>query len=153
MPVEPEPMTTTSTSLSLLTGPSSSGGVPALAWGLLVINMFWVLAYDTEYAMVDRDDDLHIGMKTSAITLGTYDVAAVMGFYAVYLLGMLLLLKPLNLGWPHWFSIEIGGVQALWHFGMIYKRERDACFRAFRLNHWLGATVFAGIAWGLHLQN
>jgi len=126
--------------------------VPPLAWGLLVINMFWVLAYDTEYAMVDRDDDLHIGMKTSAITLGTYDVAAVMGFYAVYLLGMLLLLKPLNLGWPHWFSIEIGGVQALWHFGMIYKRERDACFRAFRLNHWLGATVFAGIAWGLHLQ-
>jgi 4-hydroxybenzoate polyprenyltransferase len=126
--------------------------VPPLAWGLLLVNMFWVLAYDTEYAMVDRDDDLRIGMKTSAITLGKYDVAAVMGFYIVYLLGTLLLLKPLNLGWPQWFSIEIGAVQAFWHFGMIYKREREGCFRAFRMNHWLGATVFAGIAAGSYLQ-
>jgi len=126
--------------------------VPPLAWGLLCINMFWVLAYDTEYAMVDRDDDMRIGMKTSAITLGRYDVAAVMGFYAVYLIGMLLLLKHRNLGWPQWFSIEIGAVQAFWHFGMIYKREREGCFRAFRTNHWLGATVFAGIAGGFYLK-
>ena len=126
--------------------------VPPLAWGLLLVNLFWVLAYDTEYAMVDRNDDLRIGMKTSAITLGRYDVLAVMLFYAVYLLGNLWLLHDQGLGWPHWFSIEIAGVQALWHFGMIYKREREGCFRAFRMNHWLGATVFAGLAWGLHLR-
>ena len=137
-------------------GPFSIEGVwhavPPLAWGLLLVNLFWVLAYDTEYAMVDRNDDLRIGMKTSAITLGRYDVLAVMVFYAVYLLGNLWLLHDQGLGWPHWFSIEIAGVQALWHFGMIYKREREGCFRAFRMNHWLGATVFAGIAWGLHLR-
>jgi 4-hydroxybenzoate polyprenyltransferase len=126
--------------------------VPPLAWGLLLVNLFWVLAYDTEYAMVDRNDDLRIGMKTSAITLGRYDVLAVMLFYAVYLLGNLWLLHNQGLGWPQWFSIEIAGVQAFWHFGMIYKRDREGCFRAFRMNHWLGATVFAGIAWGLHLR-
>jgi 4-hydroxybenzoate polyprenyltransferase len=137
-------------------GPLSLEGVwnavPPLAWGLLLVNLFWVLAYDTEYAMVDRNDDLRIGMKTSAITLGRYDVLAVMLFYAAYLLGNLWLLHDQGLGWPQWFSIEIAGVQAFWHFGMIYKREREGCFRAFRMNHWLGATVFAGIAWGLHLR-
>ena len=137
-------------------GPLSVEGVwnavPPLAWGLLLVNLFWVLAYDTEYAMVDRNDDLRIGMKTSAITLGRYDVPAVMLFYAVYLLGNLWLLHDQGLGWPQWFSIEIAGVQAFWHFGMIYKREREGCFKAFRMNHWLGATVFAGIAWGLHLR-
>ena len=137
-------------------GPFSIEGVwhavPPLAWGLLLVNLFWVLAYDTEYAMVDRNDDLRIGMKTSAITLGRYDVLAVMVFYAVYLLGNLWLLHDQGLGWPQWFSIEIAAVQAFWHFGMIYKREREGCFRAFRMNHWLGATVFAGIAWGLHLR-
>jgi 4-hydroxybenzoate polyprenyltransferase len=126
--------------------------VPPLAWGLLLVNMFWVLAYDTEYAMVDRNDDLRIGMKTSAITLGRFDVLAVMVFYVVYLLGNLWLLHDQGLGWPQWFSIEIAAVQAFWHFGMIYKREREGCFRAFRMNHWLGATVFAGIAWGLYLR-
>jgi 4-hydroxybenzoate polyprenyltransferase len=137
-------------------GPLSLEGVwnavPPLAWGLLLVNLFWVLAYDTEYAMVDRNDDLRIGMKTSAITLGRYDVLAVMLFYAVYLLGNLWLLHNQGLGWPQWFSIEIAGVQAFWHFGMIYKRDREGCFKAFRMNHWLGATVFAGIAWGLHLR-
>ena len=137
-------------------GPLSIEGVwnavPPLAWGLLLVNLFWVLAYDTEYAMVDRNDDLRIGMKTSAITLGRYDVLAVMVFYAVYLLGNLWLLHDQGLGWPQWFSIEIAAVQAFWHFGMIYKREREGCFRAFRMNHWLGATVFAGIAWGMHLR-
>ena len=126
--------------------------VPPLAWGLLLANLFWVLAYDTEYAMVDRDDDLRIGMKTSAITLGRFDVWAVLLFYAVYLLGNLVLLQSLGLGWPVWFAMEIAAFQALLHFGMIYQREREACFKAFRMNHWLGATVFAGIAWGLHLR-
>jgi len=126
--------------------------VPPLAWGLLLANLFWVLAYDTEYAMVDRDDDLRIGMKTSAITLGRLDVWAVLLFYAVYLLATLWLLQDQSLGWPLWFAMEIAAFQALWHFGLIYKREREACFKAFRMNHWLGATVFAGIAWGLHLR-
>ena len=137
-------------------GPLTVSGVwhavPPLAWGLLLVNAFWVLAYDTVYAMVDRDDDLRIGMKTSAITLGRYDVAAVMAFYVVYLGGTLLLLRSQGLGWPQWFSIEIAAVQAFWHFGMIYKRQREACFRSFRMNHWLGATVFAGIAGGLWLK-
>jgi len=137
-------------------GPLTVSGVwhavPPLAWGLLLVNAFWVLAYDTVYAMVDRDDDLRIGMKTSAITLGRYDVAAVMAFYGVYLGGTLLLLRSQGLGWPQWFSIEIAAVQAFWHFGMIYKRQREACFRSFRMNHWLGATVFAGIAGGLWLK-
>ena len=137
-------------------GPLTVSGVwhavPPLAWGLLLVNAFWVLAYDTVYAMVDRDDDLRIGMKTSAITLGRYDVAVVMVFYVAYLGGTLLLLRSQGLGWPQWFSIEIAAVQAFWHFGMIYKRQREACFRSFRMNHWLGATVFAGIAGGLWLK-
>jgi 4-hydroxybenzoate polyprenyltransferase len=102
--------------------------------------------------MVDRDDDLRIGMKTSAITLGRCDVWAVLLFYAVYLLGSLVLLESFGLGWPLWFAMEIGAFQAMWHFGLIYKREREGCFKAFRMNHWLGATVFAGVAWGLHLR-
>jgi len=128
------------------------GEVPLLAWCLLLGNLFWVLAYDTEYAMVDRDDDLRIGMKTSAITLGRLDVWAVLLFYAVYLLATLWLLQDQALGWPLWFAMEMAAFQAMWHFGMIYQREREACFKAFRMNHWLGATVFAGIAWGLYLR-
>ena len=121
---------------------------PPLAWGLLLFNLFWVLAYDTEYAMVDRDDDLRIGMKTSAITLGRYDVLAVMVFYAVYLEGWAWLLEPASLGWAWWGAQVLASAQAVWHFFLIRSRSRQGCFRAFRLNHWLGATVFAGIALG-----
>ena len=126
--------------------------IPALGWQLLVSNLFWVLAYDTEYAMVDRDDDVRIGMKTSAITLGAYDVAAVMGFYAIHLLSWAWLLAPASLGWPFGVSLGLAGLQALWHFRLIRQRERAGCFKAFRLNHWLGATVFAGIALGYGLR-
>jgi len=120
--------------------------VPMLAWGLMLFNLFWVLAYDTEYAMVDRDDDLRIGMKTSAITLGRHDVSAVMAFYAVYLCGWYGLLESQRLGW-HWtLALCLAGLQAVWHFLLIMGRSRDGCFLAFRSNHWLGATVFAGIA-------
>jgi 4-hydroxybenzoate polyprenyltransferase len=120
--------------------------VPMLAWGLMLFNLFWVLAYDTEYAMVDRDDDLRIGMKTSAITLGRHDVSAVMAFYAVYLCGWYGLLESQRLGW-HWtLALCLAGLQAVWHFLLIMGRSRDGCFMAFRSNHWLGATVFAGIA-------
>jgi len=127
--------------------------IPALGWLLLLSNLFWVLAYDTEYAMVDRDDDLRIGMKTSAITLGDHDVAAVMGFYAVHLLSLAWLLSPASLGWPFAASLALAGLQALWHLRLIRLRERADCFKAFRLNHWLGATVFAGIALGYALRS
>ncbi len=126
--------------------------VPAQAWWLLLGNLFWVLAYDTEYAMVDRDDDLKIGMKTSAITLGRYDVAAVMGFYAVYLVGWAAMGLSLGLGRVFLLGIAAGAVQAGWHFTLIRGRSREGCFKAFRLNHWLGFAVFAGVALDLLLK-
>jgi 4-hydroxybenzoate polyprenyltransferase len=126
--------------------------VPPHAWGLLAVNLFWVLAYDTEYAMVDRDDDRRIGMKTSAITLGRFDVAAVMAFYALHLLGWALLGRALGLGAVFGLGLAAAAAQAAWHYMLIRGRTRDGCFRAFRLNHWLGATVFAGVALDLGLH-
>ena len=128
------------------------GQVPRAAWLLLLGNLFWVLAYDTEYAMVDRDDDLQIGMKTSAITLGKYDVLAVMAFYAVFLCGWCWLLQDRALGWPWSVAIAVAAAQVLWHFQLIRNRTREGCFKAFRLNHWLGASVFAGISVGFVLM-
>ena len=119
--------------------------VPIYAWGLLMSNLFWVLAYDTEYAMVDRDDDLKIGIKTSAITLAKYDVFFVMFFYAVYLCTWWYLLDSRRPGvWINW-SVILGAVQAALHYLLIRRREREGCFKAFRLNHWLCATLFAGV--------
>ena len=126
--------------------------VPLLAWGLLLGNLFWVLAYDTEYAMVDRDDDLRIGMKTSAITLGRHDVAAVMGFYAAYLLSWALLGRALGLGVVFLLGIGAAALQALWHFTLIRTRSREGCFKAFRLNHCVGFAVFVGVAVDLALR-
>jgi len=121
-----------------------TGDVPLQAWALLLGNLFWVLAYDTEYAMVDRDDDLKIGMKTSAITLGDWDVAAIMGFYAAYLV-----IWGVVLDAPQKTLLQVGLAaavfQAAWHFVLIKDRAREACFKAFRLNHWLGFAVFAGV--------
>ena len=122
-----------------------TGEVPWLAWALLIGNLFWVLAYDTEYAMVDRDDDLKIGMKTSAITLGQWDVAAVMFFYAAFVgvWGVVLDArdKPFLLA-----GLAVAALQAVWHFGLIKDRSRDGCFKAFRLNHWVGFAAFVGVA-------
>jgi 4-hydroxybenzoate polyprenyltransferase len=121
-----------------------TGEVPWMAWALLLGNLFWVLAYDTEYAMVDRDDDLKIGMKTSAITLGQWDVASVMFFYAAFVgvWGVVLdaTQKPLLLA-----GLAAAALQAAWHFLLIKDRSRDGCFKAFRLNHWVGFAVFAGL--------
>lgn len=127
------------------------GEVPWLAWLLLIGNLFWVLAYDTEYAMVDRDDDLKIGMKTSAITLGERDVEAIMVFYLAYLLIWAALLPEARQG--PWFVLgwAIAAAQVVWHFFLIRHRTREGCFKAFRLNHWLGASVFAGVALGYGL--
>jgi 4-hydroxybenzoate polyprenyltransferase len=120
--------------------------VPPLAWWLLLGNLFWVLAYDTEYAMVDRDDDLKIGIKTSAITLGRLDVAAVMACYAVFLAAWAALGAWLHLGGLFFLGLIAAASIAGWHFTLIRTRSREGCFRAFRLNHWLGFAVFAGIA-------
>lgn len=124
---------------------SVTGEVPRIAWALLLGNLFWVLAYDTEYAMVDRDDDLRIGMKTSAITLGQWDVAAVMFFYVAFLAVWGVVLdaseKPLLL-----VGLAVAALQAAWHFWLIKDRTRDGCFKAFRLNHWVGFAAFMGVA-------
>jgi 4-hydroxybenzoate polyprenyltransferase len=121
------------------------GDVPWLALWLVLGNLLWVLAYDTEYAMVDRDDDLKIGMKTSAITLGRFDVAAILAFYLGFVLMWAVALAPLALGAI--FYVALGAVlaQVAWHWHLIKGRTREGCFRAFRENHWIGFTVFLGI--------
>nr|WP_315480647.1 4-hydroxybenzoate octaprenyltransferase [uncultured Rhodoferax sp.] len=127
-----------------------TGEVPLLAWALLVGNLFWVLAYDTEYAMVDRDDDLKIGMKTSAITLGRWDVPAVLSFYVVYLaLWSWLVLPALTRPWAWWLGLAVAGAQVVWHGTLIADRGREGCFKAFRLNHWVGLAVLGGVLLGV----
>ena len=126
--------------------------VPPHAWWLLLGNLFWVLAYDTEYAMVDRDDDLRIGMRTSAITLGRWDVAAVMAFYGLHLAGWWVLGTMLGLDGVFRIGLALAAAQAVWHGTMIRTRSRDGCFAAFRMNHWLGCTVFCGVALDLALR-
>jgi len=123
--------------------------VPPMAWGLLAVNLFWVLAYDTEYAMVDRDDDLRLGLKTSAITLGRYDVVAVLACYLLYLGIWSLALLQHGLSPVFLAAMGLALLQVLWHYRMIRSRSRAGCFKAFRLNHWLGFTVFLGIALAL----
>jgi 4-hydroxybenzoate polyprenyltransferase len=122
--------------------------VPAEAWVLLLANIFWALAYDTEYAMVDRDDDLKIGIRTSAITFGRHDVLVVMLCYAMSL--MLITAVGLNHGLSYGFLLGMlvaAGI-AVYHWFLIRDRDRVRCFAAFRHNNWLGAAVFAGIALG-----
>ncbi|WP_374412562.1 4-hydroxybenzoate octaprenyltransferase [Hydrogenophaga sp.] len=123
--------------------------VPWQAWALMAGNLFWVLAYDTEYAMVDRDDDLKIGMKTSAITLGDADVPAITAFYLVFLgIWTAVLWGRVNpIVWGAMLVVALA--QVVWHWLLIKDRTRDGCFKAFRLNHWLGFTVFVGVVLGL----
>lgn len=122
-----------------------TGEVPWQAWALLLGNLFWVLAYDTEYAMVDRDDDLRIGIQTSAITLGRFDVAAVMLFYGVFLALWGWLGWRFGLGEVFGAGLLLAAAQVLWHHRLIRDRSREGCFQAFKQNHWLGASVFAGV--------
>ena len=125
------------------------GTVPILAWILLFGNLFWVLAYDTEYAMVDRDDDLKIGMKTSAITMGRYDVVIIAVCYVFYLLIWTVAGVSYTYSAIYFIAIFFAITQVIWHIWLIRNREREACFKAFRMNHWLGFTVFADIALSL----
>ena len=122
------------------------GRIPAPAWWQVAANLLWVLAYDTEYAMVDRDDDLLIGIRTSAITLGRWDVGAIAAFYA----GALALWAALALDghWARWFwaAWAIALAQAVYQVWLIRARRREDCFAAFRLNHWFGLTLTLGVA-------
>ena len=120
--------------------------LPAPCWWLLLANIFWVLAYDTEYAMVDRDDDLRIGIKTSAIALGRYDVAAVMLCYAAMLAVLVFTGMKLQFGLYYYLGLGAAGCIMLYHYSLIRERRREGCFKAFLHNNWVGGVIFAGIA-------
>lgn len=122
------------------------GEVPVVGWWLFAANLFWVVAYDTEYAMVDRDDDLRIGLRSSAILFGRADVAAVAGCYAAYLLLLAAIGVVMRFSWPFYAGWAAAALIAGYHFVLIRGRRRGECFRAFRHNQWLGLAVFAGVA-------
>ncbi|MBE0620623.1 MAG: 4-hydroxybenzoate octaprenyltransferase [Burkholderiales bacterium] len=123
-----------------------TNSLPALVWWLLLANIFWVLAYDTEYAMVDRDDDLRIGIRTSAIALGRYDVAAVMLCYAAMLAVLVIIGGKLQFGLYYYLGLGAAGGIMLYHYTLIRERGREGCFKAFLHNNWVGGVIFAGIA-------
>ncbi len=121
------------------------GEVPLVGWVMLLANVFWAIAYDTEYAMVDRPDDLKIGIKTSAITFGRFDVAAVMLCYAITL-GLLAAVGVAAERGVAWFAgLLVAAGIAGYHYTLIRERDRAGCFKAFRHNNWLGAAIFAGL--------
>ena len=121
------------------------GVVPPLAYALVAANFFWVMAYDTEYAMVDRDDDRRIGMRTSAILFGRFDVAAVMASSAIFLGAMAAIGVWVLYGPPYFAALAVCAGIAVYHYTLIRTRTREGCFKAFRHNHWIGAVIFAGI--------
>jgi 4-hydroxybenzoate polyprenyltransferase len=124
---------------------AQAGSVPPLAWALMTANFLWVMAYDTEYAMVDRNDDLRTGIHTSAIFFGAYDVAAVMGCYTAFIGGMAAIGVWQHYGWPYYLGLGASAAIAAYHYTLIRARGREGCFKAFLHNNWLGAAVFAGI--------
>lgn len=122
------------------------GTVPELAWWMLVANVFWSIAYDTEYAMVDREDDRRIGIRSSALLFGRYDVLAIMLCYAT-MLGILGWIgHHIHLGWPFFLGLAVAAILASYHFTLIRHREPAKCFAAFLHNNWVGAAIFAGLA-------
>ena len=120
--------------------------VPPVAWWLLAANVFWTIAYDTEYAMVDRDDDVRLGIRTSAILFGRFDVAAVMACYAIFLGIVTGIGLWLHRGPFFYIGIAIAAGIAVYHYFLIRGRTREGCFKAFLHNNWIGAAVFAGMA-------
>jgi len=119
--------------------------VPPVAWAMLLANIFWTIAYDTEYAMVDRDDDVRIGIRTSAILFGRFDVVAVMAFYVLFLATMVAIGQYLRFGWPYFAGLAAAAAIAVYHYFLIRARTREGCFKAFLHNNWLGFAIFAGI--------
>jgi 4-hydroxybenzoate polyprenyltransferase len=131
---------------------AAMNALPADCWWLLAANVFWAIAYDTEYAMVDREDDLKIGIKTSAITFGRFDVPAVMLCYAA-MLAILIGIGPyMLLGWMYYAGLAVAATIMAYHYTLIRKREREKCFKAFLHNNWVGAAVFAGLVADYHLR-
>jgi 4-hydroxybenzoate polyprenyltransferase len=126
--------------------------VPAPAWGLLGANLFWTIAYDTEYAMVDRADDRRIGIRTAAILFGRFDVAAVMLCHAAFLAILAALGWHLQLRWPYYLGLAAAAVLMAQQYRLIRGRDPGRCFRAFLDNNWVGAVIFAGIAFALLLE-
>ncbi len=122
------------------------GELPAVAWVLLLANIFWAIAYDTEYAMVDRDDDVRIGVKSSAILLGRHDVAGVMAAHALFLVIMGGVGWWQSLGVLYYCGLAIAAGLVVYQHGLIKRRERSRCFKAFLNNNWVGAAVFTGLA-------
>jgi len=121
------------------------GTVPGFAWAMLLANVFWAMAYDTQYAMVDRDDDLKIGIKTSAITFGKFDIAAIMLSYAL-MLGILAAVGiHLRMGWLYYGGLLASAGIMIYHYQLIKNRAPDQCFKAFLHNNWVGGAIFAGI--------
>ncbi len=121
------------------------GQISPLAWALFGLNLFWVVAYDTEYAMVDREDDAKLTMRTSALTFGHFDIPAIAICYAIYLGGMAGVGLWVNYGPGYYVGLGVAALLAAYHLWLIRGREPAACFRAFLSNHWLGFVVFAGV--------
>jgi 4-hydroxybenzoate polyprenyltransferase len=121
------------------------GEVPMLAWALLAANVFWTIAYDTEYAMVDREDDRRLGLRTSALLFGRHDVAAVMACYFAFFIGMIAIGAWQGYGPAYFAGLVAGLLVAGYHHRLIRGRSREGCFKAFLHNNWIGAAVFAGI--------
>lgn len=126
--------------------------VPWGAWVLLAANVFWAIAYDTEYAMVDREDDRKIGIRTSAITFGRHDVAVVMGCHALFLLIMIWIGRLFRPGWVFYLGLAVAAGLVAVQYRMIRDRDPADCFRAFRHNNWIGAAIFAGIFASFYFQ-
>ena len=124
---------------------ATTNATPPLCWVLLLANIFWAIAYDTEYAMVDRDDDIHLGIKTSAITFGRFDVEMVMLSYGITLALLALAGRMASLGLGWWMGLIAAGLIAIYHYGLIKHRTREGCFKAFNHNNWFGAAVFCGL--------
>ena len=125
--------------------------LPLECWLLLAANVFYAFAYDTEYAMVDRDDDAQLGIRTSALTLGRWDVAGVMASYALMLALLAALGALRELRWPYYAGLAVAGAMMLYHWTLIRSRSREGCFKAFRHNNWVGGVIFIGIAASLAL--
>jgi 4-hydroxybenzoate polyprenyltransferase len=124
---------------------AQTGEVPLVAWLMLLANILWAIAYDTEYAMVDREDDLKIGIKTSAITFGQYDVLVVLVCYGMTLAILAGIGAWLKLGLYYYLGLALALGIAAYHYTLIKGRERDKCFKAFIHNNWFGAAIFGGI--------
>ena len=131
---------------------AETGAVPALAWWLLAANVFWTIAYDTEYAMVDRDDDVKIGIKTTALLFGKYDIAMVMLCYLAMLAILTGIGKAIGLGWPYFVGLVFASGIAMFHYTLIAERDRERCFKAFLHNNWLGFVVFSGLMFDYALR-